>query len=283
MRSILANPTFRALFSAQVIALLGTGLLTIALALLAFEIAGSDAGIVLGIALTIKMLAYVIVAPVMSAAIAGFNRRTVMISADLIRVGVALSLPFVEAAWQIYLLIFLLQCASATFTPTFQATIPDVLPDEGAYTRALSLSRLAFDIESLISPTLAALLLLVLAPSALFGLTALGFLGSAWLIFRTPLPDAPVKMDRPFHERVTRGSRIYLATPRLRGLFALGGTVSAVGAVIIVQSVVIAKGIYGGSEPRRSQSFSALMASARWSPRWLCLPCSSGCATARSW
>jgi hypothetical protein len=39
-------------------------------------------------------------------------------------------------------LIFLLQAASAGFTPTFQATIPDILPDEKDYTRALSLSRL---------------------------------------------------------------------------------------------------------------------------------------------
>ena len=36
MLSVLNNPTYRNLFSAQVIALLGTGLLTVALGLLAF-------------------------------------------------------------------------------------------------------------------------------------------------------------------------------------------------------------------------------------------------------
>ncbi|SIO42353.1 hypothetical protein SAMN05444722_2049 [Rhodovulum sp. ES.010] len=55
----------------------------------------------------------------------------------------AVALPFVTEVWQVYLLIFLLQWASAAFTPTFQATVPDVLPDESRYTRALSLSRLA--------------------------------------------------------------------------------------------------------------------------------------------
>ena len=69
------------------------------------------------------------------------------------------ALPFVDQVWQVYVLIFLLQSASAAFTPTFQATIPDVLPDEEDYTRALSLSRLAYDLESLLSPTLAAALL----------------------------------------------------------------------------------------------------------------------------
>jgi len=34
-------------------------------------------------------------------------------------------MPFVTEVWQIYVLIFVLQSASAAFTPTFQATIPD--------------------------------------------------------------------------------------------------------------------------------------------------------------
>jgi MFS family permease len=51
-------------------------------------------------------------------------------------------LPFIDAIWQIYLLVFLINACSAGFTPLFQATIPDVLPDEAEYTRALSLSRL---------------------------------------------------------------------------------------------------------------------------------------------
>jgi hypothetical protein len=40
----------------------------------------------------------------------------------------------VTQIWQVYVLIFVLQSASAAFTPTFQATIPDVLPDEHDYT-----------------------------------------------------------------------------------------------------------------------------------------------------
>lgn len=49
---------------------------------------------------------------------------------DVVRAGVALVLPFVDQIWQIYVLIFVLQSASAAFTPTFQATIPDILPEE---------------------------------------------------------------------------------------------------------------------------------------------------------
>jgi hypothetical protein len=55
MLAILRHREFRHLFAAQVVALLGTGLATVALALLAFELAGERAGQVLGTALAIKM------------------------------------------------------------------------------------------------------------------------------------------------------------------------------------------------------------------------------------
>jgi hypothetical protein len=45
------------LYSAQVLALLSTGIATVALALLAYKLAGDDAGAVLGTAFAIKMLA----------------------------------------------------------------------------------------------------------------------------------------------------------------------------------------------------------------------------------
>ena len=53
-----------------------------------------------------------------------------LVALDLIRAAVALLLPFVSQVWEVYVLIFVLQSASAGFTPTFQATIPDVLPKE---------------------------------------------------------------------------------------------------------------------------------------------------------
>ncbi|MCG6901402.1 MAG: MFS transporter [Rhodobacter sp.] len=249
MLQILTNRIYGRLFAAQVVAILGTGLLTIALGLTAYDLAGERAGQVLGLALTIKMLAYVGLSPLATALVARLDRRRVLIAADLIRAAAALCLPFIGAVWQIYALIFVLQAASATFTPTFQAVIPDVLPDEGEYTRALSLSRLAYDLENLVSPVLAGLLLNLVAPSGLFAGTCIGFLLSTALVLSVRLPQPEIRAERPFSERLIGGSRIYLATPRLRGLLALNLTVSAVGAVVIVLSVVVARSIYDGSDP----------------------------------
>ena len=220
------------------VALLGTGLATIALALLAHDLAGPRAGSVLGTALAIKMIAYVAVAPIAGAVAARLPRRGMLISLDLVRAGLILALPFVDQVWQIYVLIFLLQSASAAFTPTFQATIPDILEDERTYTEALSLSRLAYDLENLISPMLASLLLLFLSFHLLFAGTAIGFVISALLVASVTLPARRDDKTASFAERMTRGLRIFVNTPRLLGLIAVNFTVAAGGAAVLVNTVI---------------------------------------------
>lgn len=239
MLSVLANRTYRHLFAAQVVALLGTGLATVALGLLAYDLAGVNAGAVLGTAFAIKMVAYVLVAPIAAAFADRFNRRKMLVTLDLVRSAVAIFLPFATQIWQIYVLIFVLQSSSAAFTPLFQATIPDVLPDERDYTQALSLSRLAYDLESVASPMLAAMLLAVLNFHELFTGTMLGFLASALLVVSVIIPNPKPSEPCGIYDRTTRGIRIFLATPRLRGLLCLNMAAAAAGAMVIVNTVVL--------------------------------------------
>ncbi len=238
-----ANIAFRRLFTAQVVALLGTGLLTVALGLLAYDIAGSAAGAVLGTALAIKMIAYVFVAPIVSSLTSMLPRRFVLVTADVVRALTALALPFVDQVWQVYVLIFVLQAASATFTPTFQAVIPSVVPDAQQYTRALTLSRLAYDLESLVSPLIAAALLTVIGFHTLFVGTALGFVVSAALVLGTALPrHLATKTRRP-----TSGIATFVRNPELQGLLALNTVVAAATALVVVNSVIYVRDLFGGS------------------------------------
>ena len=115
--------------------------------LLAYDLAGADAGAFLGTALAIKMVAYVGVAPIADAFLGTLPRRTVLVTMDLVRAGVAVSLPWVDQIWQVYVLIFVPPGASAAFTPHFSGDDPGHLPDEREYTTAQSLSRLAYDLE----------------------------------------------------------------------------------------------------------------------------------------
>ncbi|MGG7644597.1 MFS transporter [Rhodovulum sp. YNF3179] len=248
MFEILTDRTYRHLFLAQVVALLGTGLATVALGLLAYDLAGDGAAMVLGTVFTIKMVAYVGIAPIAGAFADRVNRRVLLVTLDVVRAAATLCLPFVTEVWQVYVLIFLLQSASAAFTPTFQATIPDVLPEEARYTRALSLSRLAYDLENIASPTLAALLLAVMSYNSLFLGTVAGFAASALLVVSVLLPSPEPAEPRGIYDRTTRGIRIYLATPRLRGLLALNLGASAAGAMVLVNTVVMVRGTLGLSE-----------------------------------
>ncbi|MEE1788502.1 MFS transporter [Streptomyces sp. SP17BM10] len=242
MLSVLRNRSYRHLFTAQVVALVGTGLATVALSLLAYDLAGADAGAVLGTALAIKMVAYVTIAPLAGAMAGRIPRRALMAGMDLTRAGVAITLPFVTQVWQVYLLIFLLQAASAAFTPTFQATIPDLLPAERDYTQALSMSRLAYDLESLFSPALAAVLLTVVPYNWLFAGTTAGFLASAALVVSAVLPKpAPVERTGGAYAKAAFGSRLFWATPRLRALLALDLAVAAAGAIVFVNTVVVVR------------------------------------------
>ena len=92
------------------------GDVSMALGLLAYDLAGDRAALVLGTVFTIKMVAYVGIAPVAGAFAERLPRRAMLVALDLIRASVALALPFVSEIWQVYVLIFLLQAASAGFT-----------------------------------------------------------------------------------------------------------------------------------------------------------------------
>ncbi|WP_394428509.1 MFS transporter [Streptomyces sp. SGAir0957] len=245
MLAVLRHRTYRRLFAAQVVALVGTGLATVALGLLAYDLAGADAGAVLGTALAVKMTAYVAVAPVVGAFADRLPRRALLVGADLVRAGVAAALPFVDRVGQVYVLVFVLQSASAVFTPAFQALVPEVLPDARAYTRALSLARLAYDMESLFSPALAAALLSVLSYNRLFLGTMAGFLVSAALVVSVALPRAASAPGSSGARRATSGVRLFLTVPALRSLLALNLAVAAASAMVTVNTVVYVREFLG--------------------------------------
>ncbi len=258
MLQILKNKTYARLFLAQVIAHGGTGLVTIALALLAYEIAGADAGRVLGIALALKMVAYVVIAPVVGAMSHRFNRKALLISLDVFRAALFLFMPFITEAWQIYLFIFAVNAAAAGFTPTFQATIPDVLTDEADYAKGLSLASASYDLENLLSPVAAAAALVYFSFHGLFYFTAVTYLISAALVFITIVPKArPRTREDTLIKEITWGVRTYLKRPALRGLLFLYVCVAAAGSIVYVNTVIYVREALGAGESATALAFAA--------------------------
>jgi len=136
--------------------------------------------------------------------------------------------------------------------------LPRVLRDERRYTQALSLSRLGEDLEMVLSPLLAAALLLVVPGSDLFVGTAIGFALSALLVSRLELGgaaggadgggsgDVDGRVDDPttFGRRARRGIVLMVRTPALRAVLALNMVVAAGGAYVLVQYVLVAREVY---------------------------------------
>jgi hypothetical protein len=126
------------------------------------------------------------------------------------------------------------------------------------YTRALSLSRLAYDLENLLSLTLAAAALVVLTYNALFAANALVFIVSALLVLSVRLPaPGPNERERGIWENLSFRVRAYLRTPRLRGLLALSLAAAGAGAMVIVNTVVYVRDRLGGTETDTALAFAA--------------------------
>ncbi len=234
------------LFLGYVIALFATAVATVALGLVAFEIAGAESGAILGTALSLKMFAYVVAAPLAAALTERLPRKPLLIWLDLIRAGSLVVVPFAGEAATILMLVFVFSLASATFTLVYQTLVPFLLGSEADYTRSLSRSRIASELESTLGPLLAGALLLVLGVKAVFVAAALAFLVSAKLVAAARLPATRTARASGIWAKVWRGPRLFLATPDLRGLLALDLVVAAATAMVMVNTVVLVESVYGG-------------------------------------
>ncbi len=244
------NTTYLKLLSAQIISLIGTGISSLTLALLAWELEAEDASAVLGTAFALKMIAYVGLAPVFGAVAHKLPRKQFMFALDILRAGLILCLPFVTQSWQIYVLVFVINACSAGFTPLFQSTLPQILPDRDQYVRALSYSRMAYDLEQIISPLLTAMLLLLIGFRDLFILDALTFILSGVLIISCTLPAVmPVDHGRGgVWNNLKFGIQSYLGTPRLRALWVAYLAAAGASAMVIVNTVVYINQVLEGGD-----------------------------------
>src|SRR5215217_4691328 len=176
------NRDFRRLFAAQIISLLGSGVTSVGLALFAYRLTGgASATAVIGNALTLRILAFLLFSQPAGVIADRVSRKPILIAADVLRFGLLALFPFITAVWQVYLLIFAINAVTAFFTPTFEASIPEVVGGE-QYVRALSVSRVAVDVEAVAAPALAGLLVALLDVRWVFWFDALSYLVSALLV-----------------------------------------------------------------------------------------------------
>lgn len=245
--SLFHNRNFSLLFSAQLISLAGSGATTVGLALFAHQlVGGSSAAAVIGNALMLRILAFLLFSQPAGVLADRANRKLMLILADLVRFALMALFPFVQSVWQVYLMIFLINAATAFFTPTYDATIPEVVGRE-QYVRALSLSRIAVDVEAVLGPAVAGLLVSLLGLNWLFWFDATTYLVSAALVAASVLPHIPKTSIRfsfkTFLGELTYGTRILLHQAVLRRALLLNLVEAIAGAAAIVATVVYVKDV----------------------------------------
>ncbi|HEX6069650.1 MAG TPA: MFS transporter [Longimicrobiaceae bacterium] len=253
------NRDFVRLFAAQLASLLGSGVTSVALAAFAYRLAGGNATVVVGTALTLRILAFVTLSPIAGVLADRVDRKRMLVAADLARMALLGVFPFVTEVWHVYVLIFAINAVTAFFTPAFEASIPEVVGPR-LYTRAVSLSRVAVDLESAGGPLVAGVLIAVVGVQWTFWFDGLTYLVSALLVLgarvpRSPKPRGPFPW-REFVPQVTHGTRVLLREPALRQALVLHFAEAAAGAVVIVTTVVYVHDVLG----RGDAAFAGTMA-----------------------
>jgi MFS transporter, NRE family, putaive nickel resistance protein len=254
------NRNFRLLFGAQIISLLGSGVTTVGLALFAYQLTGgASATAVIGNALTLRILAFLLFSQPAGVIADRVSRKQILIAADLVRFALLALFPFITQVWQIYALIFAINAVTAFFTPTFESSVPEVVGGE-QYVKALSLSRVATDVEAVAAPALAGLLVAILGLRWVFWFDAFTYLASASLVALATMPYVKRKLPkislRSFLTELTTGTRILLREPSLRQALTLSIAEATAGAAAIVATVSYVRDVLG----RGDTAFALVMA-----------------------
>lgn len=245
----LRNPIFATLYAAQTISLFGDALTWLGLALLAFELAGKDSAVVLSVALTLRVTAFVILSPIAGAIADRLDRKLILVITHVARMVIVVTMPYVSTVWQIYVLVFALNVFNAFFTPTYQATIP-LVTGKAEYAGAIALSAATYQLLGVLGPGIAGNVSSWIGSRQIFFLDAISFAIAAVIILTLP-SQLKIKQSKPLEESrivskiindVKKGTTRLFANAFIRYALFLQLVASIAGAQIIVNTVGYVKG-----------------------------------------
>jgi MFS family permease len=238
------SPAYFPLWLAQLLSSFGDTLHYIALVVLVFQLTGE--GMAVAALAAVEIVPVLLLAPVAGVIIDRFNRRSVLIGADLFRAALALSLLWPQSLWHVYVVAAGLVCGSTFIHPTVQAILPSLTSDDqrlAANSVAWSTGRLV----QILASAVAGGLIAWLGTGPAFGLNAASFVVSALLIARLQIPPHAGQLGRDASRGLVTlltdardGLRIAIAdrlVSRLLVVQALASlSVGATGAMLIVLS-----------------------------------------------
>lgn len=205
------NRNYRRLWIGDVASLLGDWLNTIALYTLVRELTGSS--LALGLVFVTKMLPFALASPLAGLVTDRFNRRRLMIAADLARAVVVLGFLLVDEAREMPLLYALTAtqvAIGAVFIPARSASIPNITTPRELLT-ANALSAATWSSLLALGAALGGIATDRLGVEAVFLLDSLSYVVSAFFIFRTAIPQhTEPRSTKPTAAGFGRGGRATL-------------------------------------------------------------------------
>ncbi len=124
-RDLLTNRPFARLMAAQTVSSLGDWVGFTAVLALVFERGGGFA--VSGV-MTARMLPSIVFGPIAGALVDRFDRKRMMIVADLARGALYGSMPFLGSVWAIFAVSFVIESLALVWTPARDASLPNLVP-----------------------------------------------------------------------------------------------------------------------------------------------------------
>ncbi|PEN13566.1 MFS transporter [Longibacter salinarum] len=190
------NQNFRRLWAGTLISYLGDWFNTIALYTLVSTLSGSP--LALGLVFVIKMLPWAIVAPLAGVIVDRFNRRQLMIGADLARAVVVLGFLLINDAADVpwlYALMTAQVVIGAVFQPAKSSSIPNITTPRELLT-ANAISSATWSTMLAVGAALGGLATEWLGPSTVFIIDSVTYLVSAVFIYGTRIPQDRVETEK---------------------------------------------------------------------------------------
>ncbi len=186
----LKSRDFRLLWMGQVIAWSGDSIYQIGLLWLILEMTGSQS--LAGIITAIGYLPALLLGLFLGVLADVWDRRKLMMSADLLRAAVLLYIPIafgldLLSPWQLAAAAFLISTGAALFNPARDASVPQLVP-AGTLLAANALIQTSAHAAMLLGPLFAGAILAVASLTSLFYFDSLAFLVSFITIFLLRLP-----------------------------------------------------------------------------------------------
>jgi MFS transporter, DHA3 family, macrolide efflux protein len=234
VRDVLRIPSYRNLFAGQAISDIGDGITLLLLLLVINELTGSMTALALmAIAEAVPHFTVGLFAGVY---VDRWNRRSVMLAADLIRAVIVLSFAFVASAGIVpllYVLAFAQSSVSTFFRPARGALLPKIVPREGL-PAANSLAQGSQVIGSVIGAGIAGLLFGVFGSGVVgFALDAATFLISFLFISRIAASYGQIAAAPQGEERQDVRRSLLEGLAIVRGSRALSGSLLAAGVSML--------------------------------------------------